>query len=276
MNTNTFEIFFYNNTQAIYEQVHTQKGYEFIFFLAGQAAISIENNHHQLTYGDMIMIPPETQHCIYPLTQNYPYQMYVLHLRTSYCKQLATTSADYLYIFQRNKNTEQYIFHYDSITFHAIHTKLIQLTEELRTDRFGKETKLQLCLQDLIFHINRGVHEAYHSLPSNTTNALCCDIIQYIEHHLDQELTLNHLSKIFFTSKYHISHSFKENLGISVHQFITKKRLSLCRDAILKSKEISKVYINYGFKDYTGFYRAFKKEYGISPKEYKKLSCHTS
>ena len=54
-----------------------------------------------------------------------------------------------------------------------------------------------------------------------------------------------------------------------------KKRLSMCRDAILSSEGISKVYLMYGFKDYSSFFRAFKKEYGISPKEYKKMHSIT-
>ena len=45
----------------------------------------------------------------------------------------------------------------------------------------------------------------------------------------------------------------------------------MCRDAILSNENITKIYLMYGFKDYTSFFRAFKKEYGISPKEYKEL-----
>lgn len=85
---------------------------------------------------------------------------------------------------------------------------------------------------------------------------------------------LKHLAQQFFVSKYHIdhiAHVFKDNMGLSVHQFITKKRLSLCRDAILAQGNIDDIYLMYGFKDYSSFFRAIKKDFGMSPKEYREL-----
>lgn len=50
------------------------------------------------------------------------------------------------------------------------------------------------------------------------------------------------------------------------------KRLQTCRSAILSGASITYIYELYGFRDYSAFFRAFKKEYGISPKEYRDIS----
>ena len=66
-----------------------------------------------------------------------------------------------------------------------------------------------------------------------------------------------------------ISHVFKENTGISLHQYVLKKRLAVCKNAMLSDSCVTSFYESYGFQDYSAFYRAFKKEFGISPKEFK-------
>ena len=56
---------------------------------------------------------------------------------------------------------------------------------------------------------------------------------------------------------------------IDIGHHLLKKRLAACRDAIMMNEKISEVCLSYGFKDYPSFFRAFRKEFGMSPKEYR-------
>ena len=89
-------------------------------------------------------------------------------------------------------------------------------------------------------------------------------------------ISLERLAAELFVSKYHIAHVFKDEIGMSIHQYISKKRLARCREALLGDVPVTKVYLLFGFHDYSSFYRAFKKEYGISPKDFKELHTVTS
>ena len=167
--------------------------------------------------------------------------------------------------------SKQFVSHFDTIQFNTIKSKIFQILEEIHFDRFGKEAKIFLGINDLLLHLNRTIYEQEHPATPREEQSLYQNLISFIEGHLEEELSLDRLSNEFFVSKYHIAHVFKENLGMSVHQYIMKKRLGQFRDAIISNEDIMEASLRCGFSDYSSFYRAFKKEYGMSPKEFKEM-----
>lgn len=266
-----FEIYFYNDTALTNVDTHAHDYYEFYFFMEGNVSIQIENKIYPIHPGDILLLPPHTAHQPVIHSTDKPYRRFVFWISQEYYNHLFTLSPDYIYLMQYVQMHKEYIFHTDKITFHSIQSKALRLIEEMQSEYFGRHAQIPLCVNDLILHLNRIIYNQKHTKKSSEELSLCQNLCAFIEKHLDEDLSLERLSAEFYISKYHISHTFKENLGISIHQYITKKRLSLCREAMIRNIPITKACQTFGFGDYSSFYRAFKKEYGISPKEFQDM-----
>lgn len=266
-----FEIYYYNDTSPAKVPPHIHDYFEFYFFLEGDVSIQIDDEPHPVNYGDMMLIPPQVKHCPVIRSTTSPYRRFVFWISRNYCNYLEQLSLDYIYLMQHVQTHADYLFHFDYVTFNGIQSKVLRLLEEMRSDHFGKNAQISLCVNDLVLHLNRIIYERHHTQRKTEAESLYQNLCSYMEEHLDENLSLEKLASEFFVSKYHIAHVFKDNLGLSIHQYITKKRLSKCCDGLIGNTSITDAYQSFGFGDYSSFYRAFKKEYGVSPKEWQNM-----
>lgn len=84
------------------------------------------------------------------------------------------------------------------------------------------------------------------------------DVFTYINHHYQEPLSLDFLANHFFLNKYTLSKLFKEQLMLTVHEYITLKRISTAKLFIKEGTPPSKVHLEVGYSNYSTFFRAFK------------------
>ena len=101
----------------------------------------------------------------------------------------------------------------------------------------------------------------------NDAIALC---IEFIEKNIKNELSPEIIASECGYSTFHFSRVFNINQGITLMEYVKKRRLLLAAQDLFNDKKIIDIALEYGFQTHNGFSKAFKKEFGFSPTQYLK------
>lgn len=92
----------------------------------------------------------------------------------------------------------------------------------------------------------------------------------FIDNNFDQELNLDVLSRIHFTSKYHLLRLFKRYYGLTPKQYLTSKRIDESKKCLTKGMKVSDTCYCVGFGTPSSFSTLFKRKIGLSPIAFEK------
>jgi len=95
-------------------------------------------------------------------------------------------------------------------------------------------------------------------------------ILHYIEENLSEPLSLQDIAQQYNYSVTYISKLFKAVTGSSLVSYIIEKRISRAKHLMYENQEIMQIAEQVGYRNYSNFYKAFKKATGISPEEYRR------
>lgn len=125
-------------------------------------------------------------------------------------------------------------------------------------------TVVRSVLVELLYNLNKQVMK---NVKSNYKQEKIRHIISYINEHLADDLSLEHIAEEFFFSRQYLCKIFKENTGFSVYKYISYKRIVLAKELYSKGMSLSEACRCAGFNDYSAFYRAYTKIMGESPQK---------
>jgi len=249
-------------------QLHSHTFYEIILCRnTCGAEYLVGSERYQIQKGDIILVPPFISHRpLLPETLSEPYIRDVVWISMEFVERIAQ-----LFPHPNRPRTGSSFLRTAGTKWEYICELIHSGVRESEGRPLGWEMILIGNTISLMTHLKRAfLDEATPPIPAEAPGLLD-RAMAYIEENLAQKITLEDTARQLYVSESTLSQAFRKKMGVSFYRCVTQRRLIAAKALIPEGVLLEQVGEQVGFSDYSSFYRAFKQEYGISPRQYRKL-----
>lgn len=262
-----FEVFHFTGNNGVQIALHFHDFFECSLLLSGKLSYQIESASFAEQPGDLLLISPNQLHRPLFIHGTEPYERIVFWLSRSFVERLSDEKNDLSACFSGGREGAIRLGG-------AVRAQIMRLFSELLSasngEAFGRELLCRSLAASLLVHLNRiarGIADSA-ALGEIHVSPLVQQVSSYLDAHIDEAISLDAVAQAAFLSKYYLERKFKEETGASIYQMLLQKRMIRARNLMREGFPLMQVAMRCGFADYSGFYKAFRSAYGVSPREY--------
>jgi AraC-like DNA-binding protein len=266
-----FKYFHLKDKKNMKFESHYHDFNKIIIFISGTVNYLIEGKSYKLKPWDIIFVNTNEVHrpIVSPDNQ---YERIIIWINKKFLNSYNTANTELLTCFKIASEKKHNLLRLDIHNINRLKILLQTLETENNNHDFGSDILRNSVLIQLMVYMNRlflkNKIDDYEIDVEYDKHIV--EIIEYIGNNLNGELSIEKISSTFYINKYYLMHKFKEQTGFTLHNYIQQKRLLYAVSLIRNGAQISTVYLECGFGDYSSFVRAFKKMFELSPKNYYK------
>ena len=251
-----------------YEALHHHDYYEILYIEKGNVTYLLHEQTYNLKAGDLILIPPTSLHRLVSFNSTIS-SRFILLFSSKFINKFSTSNTRLLKAFDHAKNSNYYKISITENIRPALEKSLKQASEIMLNNNYGMDLEYIARFIKIIIILNSISNEQDNTyLPNN--NLIIDKITEYIDLNIANKILIEDIANHLALSVSRVSHIFKQETGTSILKYINKKRMMLAKELIRQGDQFFNIANKCGFQDYTSFFRAFKKEYNLTPGEYLK------
>lgn len=250
-------------------QPHVHEEYEIMYVKKGTLLLEIGDERFYAPQGSVYFVQPNTSHAVLVDENTTPRNMFHYYLITFSSSMLGNESDLTRRFFESIKIDK-------NIT---LSSEALELFPKMRKWDIEKTQGYEIFLKSGLLQIlaelvSTNQYISLHTTSSSHSNKKAesiSNVTNYIENHYQEELTVSTLSNISGYSESHLYRIFKEQLGMSISEYINKYRIDkACTELLYSEKTITQIAICCGFTYIQNFSRTFRRYMGLSPIRYRK------
>lgn len=251
---------------------HLHDRYEIYFFISGEVNYFIEKKVYPLQYGDLLIMNSRELHKA-TFRSDATYENIVVHFDPAVAEALgALSSFPLLDCYVSRPQGEHNLIRLKPQQLDEALTIFHKIEQLPRDSEEEAGLLLSVYMVELLVLINRAYRSnlSPQDSPSSEVNEKLSQVLDYIDKHLVEDLTLEALERHFFMNRYYLSRLFRRSTGSTIHEYILLKRIALAKKLLQDGRNVTDACQLSGFNDYSNFIRMFKRFVGVPPGQYRK------
>lgn len=256
-------LFCVKGVRNVKEIPHKHTHMEIAYIISNRATFEIDGVRYDVKEGDFVIINPEQTHSgLIVSPENLSEEFFVGFSDFTFNDMPQNTlfKGDFPIITTNVKARKNILY------------VINQMLEENNQEQTGKHAILKSYLVQFILLAIREKQQQHNNQTTNNKSKVSEEITKYFYEHFSEKISLDQIAKNMYLSPFYISKIFKEEVGESPINHLIKIRLEMAKELLLNEDlSVKEVSFNVGYEDAYHFSKIFKKYYGVSPIEYKKM-----
>ena len=254
------------NTDAPTVMLHWHEEAELTLITEGDCIYQIDLADYEVKAGDLIFVPPLLLHSISKnKSETVSSETYVFHMNFLGGNSTDICSTRYLIPMMNQEFSVPCLItpeHPADVSLRKIFNQITSLYNEAVT---GYELALKSLFLQAVFLLLQYRRENA-SADTRVFSDKLKQVLDYIELHYAEPITVSELAKLCYFSDYHFMRFFKKHMSMTCVEYINNLRLEKSVELFEKgNSSILEVSLSVGFHNLSYFHRAFKKKYHMTP-----------
>lgn len=249
--------------------LHYDKDLIIEYYRKGEAELRIEGNLYEICEGDIVILNPDEMH-VSERKDNCYMEKIVLHISETLLSAFGGDRSVFFEKIAKKAKGKGNLISSDTAKGLRLSDKISECLALAQENTAEGEVLLCCKTVEVLFIISSLIRNADDiSTDTSKGNKTVNLIIDYINRHYAEEITLNTLAERFHFSKYYISHLFKDFVGISPGDYLIARKLYVANNLIRGGASVKEASLLVGFNNYSNFFRLYKKYFNITPQQFK-------
>ena len=235
---------------------HVHKECEIYVNLSGNVSFEVENHIYPISRGSVIVTRPfEYHHCIYHSNERHDHFWIIFS---------ADEKQEFLELFFDREKGKNNLILLGEEQLNEACCLMKRLTDD-KADSLSRRICFLQLMQVLRQSRNGVGTNVDHNLPTDVVMAL-----RFMEEHLAEEFDSHALAAACNVSVNTLERHMKDALGFTPFAMLRKKRLVASLERLREGDTVTEAALKSGFSDYSNYIQLFRKQFGLTPLQYKK------